>query len=82
MQKGSRFETLLRGGASLAVLAIAVSALTAAADRERTDAAGFDLHLGKPVDLVRLNNVLNAMPVSERKAAAHFPRLGLAPGFS
>jgi CheY-like chemotaxis protein len=44
------------------ILAIAISAYYMAADKERSLAAGFDLHLGKPVDLMRLFNILSAMP--------------------
>ena len=49
------------------VLAIAISAYCTSGVRERSHAAGFDLHFDKPVDIARLYNLLNAMPAPEPK---------------
>ena len=49
------------------VLAIAISAYCTDADKERSRAAGFDLHFNKPLDIARLYNLLKVMPAPEER---------------
>jgi two-component system CheB/CheR fusion protein len=44
------------------VLLIAISGWTRESDKARARAAGFDAHLGKPVDYERLLELLGARP--------------------
>jgi two-component system CheB/CheR fusion protein len=61
LARALRAEDRLRG-----VLLISVSGYTRRQDRERAQAAGFDLHFSKPVDLELLERSLMADPIAAR----------------
>ena len=51
--------------------AIALTAYTRAEDRSRSLAAGFQMHLAKPVDAEELINAIIALSNSRRKGPGH-----------
>lgn len=73
MPAGDGYELIravrsLRGGAALP--AVVLSGATTAEDRERTRAAGFNVHLAKPVDPGELVGVLAQLARTSRAARA------------
>jgi CheY-like chemotaxis protein len=56
-EDGNMFMRKLRAGA-VDVPALALTALSSEEDRQRASAAGFQIHLAKPVDIDRLRNAL------------------------
>ena len=51
--------------------AVALTAYTRAEDRSRSLAAGFQLHLAKPVDAEELVNAVVALASQRRKGSSH-----------
>jgi CheY-like chemotaxis protein len=57
---GYQVARRIRADPSLAPILVALTGYAAPADRERATEAGFDHHLGKPIELARLDELLAA----------------------
>jgi signal transduction histidine kinase/DNA-binding response OmpR family regulator len=68
VQDGWSFLSYVRAGSGASIPAIAVSAYAGDAERARSRAAGFDVHLAKPVELDELTGVIAELTARRRRA--------------